>query len=111
MEATVKVLWVCALAAGFVLPAHADDAALRLTLKDHKFTPAEIEAPAGKPFTLEVVNQDSAAAEIESKELRFEKLAPAGGKAVVKVRALTPGRYRFFDDYHESTAQGYVVVK
>jgi plastocyanin len=98
----------CAL---FVGPALAESAAVQVTLKDHKFTPAEVEAPAGKPLTIEIVNQDSTAAEFESKDLRVEKVAPAGGKATVRVRALKPGRYRFFDDYHESTAVGYLVVK
>jgi plastocyanin len=92
-------------------PAFADEARVQVTLKDHKFTPAEVEAPAGKPLTIEIVNQDKTAAEFESKDLRFEKVAPAGGAATVKVRALKPGRYRFFDDYHESTAIGYLVVK
>jgi plastocyanin len=98
----------CALFAG---PALAESAAVQVTLKDHKFTPAEVEAPAGKPLTIEIVNQDSTAAEFESKDLRVEKVAPAGGKATVRVRALKAGRYRFFDDYHESTAVGYLVVK
>jgi len=92
-------------------PAFAQDATVQLTLKDHKFAPAEVEAPANKPLVLEISNQDSAAAEFESKELRVEKVAPAGGKATVRVRALKPGRYKFFDDYHESTAQGVLVVK
>ena len=92
-------------------PALAEDALLRIDLKDHKFAPVEIEAPAGAPFALEVSNRDSTAAEIESKELRFEKVAPAGGKATVRVRALKPGRYRLFDDYHETTAEAFVVVK
>ena len=92
-------------------PAFAEDAAIQIILKDHKFTPAEVDAPSGKPLTLEIVNQDSAAAEFESKDLRVEKVTPAGGKASVKVRALKPGRYKFFDDYHESTAQGFLVVK
>ena len=92
-------------------PAFAEDSAIQVILKDHKFAPAEVEAPAGKPLTLEIVNQDSTAAEFESKDLRVEKIAPAGGKATVKVRALKPGRYKFFDDYHESTAQGFLVVK
>ncbi len=100
--------FACALLAG---PALADETLIQVTLKDHKFTPAEVEAPAGKPLTIEVSNQDTAAAEFESKELRVEKVTPAGGKATVKVRALKPGRYRFYDDYHESTATGYLVVK
>jgi plastocyanin len=94
----------------FAAPAFAEDT-VQVTLKDHKFAPAEIEAPSGKAFTLEILNQDSTAAEFESKELRVEKVAPAGGKATVKVRALKTGRYPFFDDYHQDSAQGAVVVK
>ena len=98
---------ICAL---LTIPALAGETVVQVTLKDHKFTPAEVEAPAGKPLTVEVFNQDSTAAEFESKDLRVEKVTPAGGKATVRVRPLKPGRYRFFDDYHES-AVGYLVVK
>ncbi len=98
---------VCAL---LTVPALAEESVVQVTLKDHKFTPAEVEAPAGKPLTVEVSNQDSTAAEFESKDLRVEKVTPAGGKATVRVRALKPGRYRFYDDYNAS-AVGYLVVK
>jgi hypothetical protein len=50
-------------------------------------------------------------AEFESKPLRVEKAVPAGGKITLQVRPLTPGRYRFFDDYHEATAEGFLVVQ
>ena len=98
---------VCAL---LTVPALAEESVVQVTLKDHKFTPAEVEASAGKPLTVEVSNQDSTAAEFESKDLRVEKVTPAGGKATVRVRALKPGRYRFYDDYNAS-AVGYLVVK
>ena len=92
--------------------ARAEDAAtVSLTLKDHKFAPAEPTAPAGKPITIEVSNLDSTPSEFESKTLRVEKVVPAGGKASVQVRALKAGRYRFYDDYHEDTTEGFLVVK
>ena len=92
--------------------AHAEDAApVQIILKDHRFAPAEPTAPAGKPITIEVTNQDPTPAEVESKALRFEKLVPGGGKITLQVRALSPGRYRFFDDYHESTTEGFLVIK
>ena len=50
-------------------------------------------------------------AEFESKELRVEKVVAGGGAIAVKVRALKPGRYRFFDDYHEATTQGFLVAQ
>jgi hypothetical protein len=84
---------------------------LSLTLADHKFSPAEPTAPAGKPIVIEVENQDKTPAEFESKALRVEKIVPGGGKITVQVRALAPGRYRFFDDYHESTTEGFLVTQ
>ena len=97
---------------GGAAPAFADDETqVRITLKDHRFDPAEANVPAGKPSTLTIVNQDPTPAEFESKELRVEKLVAAGGEISVKTRALKPGRYRFFDDYHEATTQGFLVAK
>ncbi len=92
-------------------PAFADDSSLQLTLKDHKFSAAETSAPAGKPLTLMVTNQDSTPAEFESKALRVEKIVPAGGTVTLRVHALAPGRYQFFDDYHEDTTSGFLIVK
>ena len=40
-----------------------------------------------------------------------EKVVTGGGSISVRVRALPPGRYRFFDDYHEATTVGFLVVK
>ncbi len=88
-----------------------DSAKVSVTLKDHKFLPAEPTAPAGKPITIEVSNHDSTPSEFESKTLRVEKVVPAGGKISIQVRPLSPGRYRFFDDYHEDTTEGFLVVK
>src|SRR5271170_2020025 len=93
-------------------PALAEDSAVvRVALKDHRFVPAEPTAPAGKPITIEVTNMDSTPSEFESKTLRVEKVVPGGGKITLQIRRLTPGRYRFFDDYHEDTTEGFLVVK
>jgi plastocyanin len=102
-----------AIAIGMGAPlAVADESAkVSVTLKDHKFSPAELTAPAGKPVVIELENQDKTPAEFESKALRVEKVVPGGGKITVQVRVLAPGRYRFFDDYHESTTEGFIVVK
>jgi hypothetical protein len=90
----------------------ADDAArVSVTLKDHKFSPAEPTAPAGKPIIIDVSNLDATPSEFESKTLRVEKVVPGGGKIAVQIRPLGPGRYRFFDDYHEDTTEGFLIVK
>jgi heme/copper-type cytochrome/quinol oxidase subunit 2 len=84
---------------------------IKLILKNHRFEPGEPTAPANTPITIEVTNNDSTPSEFESKTLRVEKVVTAGGTITVKVRPLTPGRYRFFDDYHEDTTVGYLVVQ
>ncbi|HML07776.1 MAG TPA: cupredoxin domain-containing protein [Xanthobacteraceae bacterium] len=98
-----------ALVLGAALARADDTVTLSLTIKDHQFEPAEVHAPAGKPITFRVKNLDSIAAEFESSELHFEKVIAAGGEATVHVRALAPGRYNFFDDFHRQT-QGFLVV-
>jgi plastocyanin len=82
---------------------------LSLTIKDHRFEPAEVHAPAGKAITFTVKNLGVIAAEFESSVLHVEKVIPPGGEAVVHVRPLEPGRYNFFDDFHRAT-QGFLVV-
>jgi plastocyanin len=82
---------------------------LSITIKDHKFEPAEVHAPAGKPIAFAVKNLGSIAAEFESDVLHVEKVIPPGGEATVHVRPLEPGRYNFFDDFHRAT-QGSLVV-
>jgi heme/copper-type cytochrome/quinol oxidase subunit 2 len=101
-----------AVAIGLVGPVAAETSAnVKLTLKNHRFEPAEPTAPANTPVTIEVTNNDATPSEFESKTLRVEKVVTAGGTITVRVRPLAPGRYRFFDDYHEDTTVGYLVVQ
>ena len=86
-----------------------DPVTITITIKDRKFDPAELHAPAGKPIALSVKNLDSIAAEFESEALHVEKVVPPGREAVVRIRPLEPGRYNFFDDFHRAT-QGVLVV-
>jgi hypothetical protein len=96
---------------GATLAVAEDAARVSVTLKDHKFSPAEPTAPAGKPIIIDVSNLDPTPSEFESKTLRVEKVVPGGGKIAVQIRPLGPGRYRFFDDYHEDTTEGFLIVK
>ncbi len=91
-------------------PGRADEpVTVSITIKDHRFEPAEVHAPAGKPIAVTVKNLDSIAAEFESDTLHVEKVIPPGREAIVHVRPLEPGRYNFFDDFHRTT-QGFLVV-
>lgn len=89
--------------------ARADTVKLSITIKDQKFDPAELHAPAGQAIEIAVKNLNSIVSEFESSDLHFEKIVPAGGHGVVYVRPLQPGRYNFYDDFHHAT-QGYLVV-
>jgi len=114
MHLKINPLLACAAIAVALLTtgALADDSVIvKVALKDHHFVPAQPTAPANKPITIEVTNQDSTPSEFESKTLRVEKVVAGGGTITIKVRALTPGRYRFFDDYHEDTTEGFLIVQ
>ncbi len=84
---------------------------IQLTIKDHRFDPAEVRVPAGKAFVLQVKNEDATAEEIESRPLKFEKVIAGHRSAALRVRALEKGRYPFFGDYHQATAQAAVVAE
>jgi heme/copper-type cytochrome/quinol oxidase subunit 2 len=111
--AKIRLLSIAATLALIGAPlAHAQDAtSLSVALKGHRFVPAELTAPANKPVVIEVTNQDPTPSEFESKSLRVEKVVAGGARISVQIRALAPGRYRFFDDYHEDTTEGFLVVK
>ena len=85
-------------------------AAVAISVKGHQFDPAELRAPANKPLAIKVKNLDTTPMEFESKALKVEKVISAGGEGVVNVRALAPGRYEFFDDFHQQT-RGFLVVQ
>jgi plastocyanin len=82
-----------------------------LTIKDHRFEPAELQVPAGQAFTLNVTNQDASPEEFESDDLDFEKVIPGGQSAVIRVEPLDTGQYEFYGEYHEDSAKGVIVAK
>ena len=87
------------------------DVVIRLIIKDHKFTPTTIEAPAGQKFKLVVKNEDLTPEEFESHDLKREKVIPGGGEIIVLLGPLKPGTYGFFGDFNPKTAQGQLIVK
>jgi hypothetical protein len=103
-------LLVGALCLGFASAAHAESPPVRIVLKDHRFTPAEIHLPTAQATTLEITNADATAEEFEMRQLAIEKVIQGGGTAKVRLRPLGPGRYQFIGEYNEATAQGTIVV-
>jgi plastocyanin len=89
----------------------ADPKSIPLTIENNRFSPEEIKVKAGEPFVLVVTNKDKGPEEVESKDLRIEKVVPAGKTLNIRVRALKPGTYPFVGEYHESTAKGRIVAE
>ena len=82
-----------------------------LVIKDHRFDPAEVKVKAGERVKLVVHNQDATPEEFESHSLNREKVIPGGQKATIFIGPLKPGKYTFFGEYNEKTAQGVVVAE
>jgi plastocyanin len=91
--------------------ARAEDHTVELTIRDHRFDPAEIAVPAGKRIKLIVKNLDASAEEFESLDLRREKIVAAGGTIILYIGPLSPGVYEFFGDFHPETARGHITAK
>jgi plastocyanin len=89
----------------------AADAEFTITIKDHKFEPAELKVPAGQKIKLLIVNADDSAEEFESHELNREKIVGPLGRITVFVGPLEPGRYPFFGEFHMDTAQGALIAE
>jgi Cupredoxin-like domain len=83
--------------------ASAQETMLQITVQNHQFSPSELRAPANRPIVIVIRNNDVTAMEFESVSLRVEKVVAAKSQASVRVRALSPGRYEFFDDFNQST--------
>ena len=102
------------MAASFSAPsamAAGDEVEVTVSIKDHKFEPANVKVPAGKPVKLIVKNLDETIEEFESKPLKFEKIVGGGTSTTVRLQPLTKGSYGFFGEFHEETAQGAVIVE
>ena len=89
----------------------AQDHEARLIIRDHKFEPAELSVPAGQKFKLLVENQDATPEEFESSELNREKVVVGKATITIFLGPLDAGRYPFFGDFHQETAQGVLIAK
>ncbi len=106
-----RAITIAALLALGVVTAQAQQGvSLNISVKNHRFQPAELHAPANVPITLHVKNLDPAPMEFESVSLRVEKVVTPNSEGIVRLRPLSPGRYNFFDDFHQET-NGVLVVR
>jgi Cupredoxin-like domain len=92
-------------------PARAQEATtINVSVKNHRFQPAELHAPANVPILLRVKNLDPTPMEFESVSLRVEKVVTGNSEGIIRLRPLAPGSYNFFDDFHQET-NGVLVVR
>jgi plastocyanin len=113
MKSVIKSGTMVAVAMAFVAlapMANAEDATLEISVKDHKFEPAELKAAAGSAIVFKVKNLDGGPVEFESEPLQFETVVKPNAEILVKVKPQKPGRYVFFDDLHQET-KGTLVVE
>lgn len=89
----------------------AENNTFEMTIKNHRFVPAEISVPAGKKVKLMIHNSDATAEEFESYELNREKIIPGGKQAVIYIGPLKAGNYPFFGEFHEDTAKGVIIAR
>lgn len=107
-----RLLLGCSLCSLFLpLSAVAADAEFTLVIQDHRFQPAELVVPAGKKIKLLVQNKDATPEEFESHPLNREKIIAGNSATTIYIGPLEPGRYPFFGEFNESTAQGAVVAQ
>jgi hypothetical protein len=82
-----------------------------LVIKDHQFQPAELSVPSGKKIKIVIENRDASPEEFESHSLNREKLIAANGSVSIYIGPLTVGRYPFYGEFNEATAQGVIIAK
>jgi cupredoxin-like protein len=107
----MKIPLLALLAIALMTPALADAPPASLTLKAHKFLPAEIHVKANQPNVIALTNSDDAAEEFDSTSLKVEKVVGGHDKGDVRIRPLAPGRYPFMGEFHSDTAQGVVIAE
>jgi len=79
---------------GVVPLSAAETAPIAVTLKGHRFDPAEIHVKAGEPAVINLHNQDPTAEEFDSDALGIEKVIPGGRSGLVRLHALAPAAIR-----------------
>ncbi len=85
-------------------------AALTLTLRDHRFIPDTLTAPAGVRIAITLINLDGAREEFDSSDLGVEEDVTPRAHIRFTIGPLKPGSYDFMGEAHADTAHGKLVV-
>lgn len=91
--------------------AHADPSTVTLTLQNHRFSPEQVEVPAGDRVQIHLINKDAATEEFDSQDLGVERDVTPHGETTFTVGPLKPGSYDFMGELHADTAHGTLAAK
>jgi hypothetical protein len=103
---------LAALLTAIAIPAMGDELpSFRIEAKDGALIPRELRVPSGRRIKIEIVNSGTEPIEFESLELRKEKVLAPGAASFIVIAPLRPGRYAFFDEFHQNTGQGVLIAE
>jgi cupredoxin-like protein len=89
----------------------AEETVVELRFENRRFSPQTITVPANQSFRIKLLNASKETIEFESFKLNREKVVGPGETATIFIPALKPGRYDFYDDFHQDVPQGTIDVK
>jgi hypothetical protein len=95
----------------FSAGARGDDTVVELHFDNRRFTPQSITVPANQSLTLRITNMSKEPIEFESFKLNREKVVGPGETVIVRLPALRPGSYDFYDDFHQDVPAGSIIAK
>ncbi|MBF7683186.1 cupredoxin domain-containing protein [Acinetobacter sp. B5B] len=89
------------------LVAHAAEReVIHLKLTDQGFLPNKIVVHQGQKILIQMTNDTQKVAELESYDMKFEKIATPHATITVFAGPLNVGTYTFFDDYSSTGVKG-----
>jgi len=83
---------------------------VKIIIKDHRFIPDIVEVPTSTKIRLIIHNEDDTVEEFESHDLHRERIVMPHESLNIILAPLAPGKYEFFGDFHQDTAQGAIIV-
>ena len=95
----------------FAAGARGDDIVFELRFENHRFTPQTITVPANQPLRIKIINASKETIEFESFKLNREKVVGPGETIIIRLPALSPGSYDFYDDFHQDVPGGEIIAK
>ena len=107
-----KLLFVVTIVSMSLSFLHAEEIPVfNIVIKDHQFIPDTIRVKADQKFKLEIKNEDSGSEEFESATMHVEKIIAPKKTLRLILGPLKKGEYPFMGEFHQSTAQGKVIVE